>query len=409
MAPPAISARASSATSTSSCSKRAEARRTSWYVLRLLRPCAAHARASICASRRSLARSHLFPLFASHRPPRKFCLLRQHGCGKACHWHSVQIRSHSPPRRHQPRRRPSVVVAGYGRLRDEHAAHGLTTSPTPDMIHDYVNAPSPQVIDGDYLFHPKFNLKRVVESAMVRGKDTLTWLHLEDAASQPEHSIVEFAGAITVNPKVTLKRIFLVARDVPMVDGRCVCHTTCRTSPVSDDAAACVVRACRLRVCCRTQHRAQRRPWRRGPLCWCSRRARCRYYRTSSPHAAPSAPWTRPPRCSRGCPPSSPCTPSTLGERPSGFPPPPLPGDLRQTVNHGDTRMCWTLTQARGSTRTPRVTKEGARATRGVFPSQPLLRRQDGRELPVRGQLVRLLQPPGDEGWHGTGTRPSPH
>lgn len=79
------------------------------------------------------------------------------------------------------------------------------------MTHDDVNWPPPQVIDGDYLFHPKFNLKRVVESALVRGKDTLTWLHLQDAASQPEHSIVEFGGPITVNPKVALRRMFLVA------------------------------------------------------------------------------------------------------------------------------------------------------------------------------------------------------
>jgi hypothetical protein len=71
------------------------------------------------------------------------------------------------------------------------------------------------VIDGDYLFHPKFNLKRVVESAMVRGKDTLTWLHLEDAATQPEHTIVEFAGAITVNPKVSNNACSSCASVVP--------------------------------------------------------------------------------------------------------------------------------------------------------------------------------------------------
>ena len=59
------------------------------------------------------------------------------------------------------------------------------------------------MIDGDYLFHPKFNLKRVVESAMVRGKDTLAWLHLNDGAAQSEHNIVEFASTtVTVNPKV---------------------------------------------------------------------------------------------------------------------------------------------------------------------------------------------------------------
>lgn len=46
----------------------------------------------------------------------------------------------------------------------------------------------------------------------------------------------------------------------------------------------------------------------------------------------------------------------------------PLRCDFRQTVKHGEMRMSWT----HGSSR---VTKDRARATRGVVASQPLLRR----------------------------------
>mmetsp|Transcript_23750 Transcript_23750/g.32698 ORF Transcript_23750/g.32698 Transcript_23750/m.32698 type:complete len:458 (-) Transcript_23750:157-1530(-) len=57
------------------------------------------------------------------------------------------------------------------------------------------------VVEGDYLFHPSFNLQRIVEHAIVRGKDTVTYLNLKDAEHRPHHKMIEFATEGS-NPKV---------------------------------------------------------------------------------------------------------------------------------------------------------------------------------------------------------------
>uniref|UniRef100_A0A7S0RUM4 Uncharacterized protein n=1 Tax=Pyramimonas obovata TaxID=1411642 RepID=A0A7S0RUM4_9CHLO len=63
------------------------------------------------------------------------------------------------------------------------------------------------VIECDYLFHPAFNLQRVVEHSLMRGKDTITFLNLADEQNQSQHNIVEFASHGT-NPKVSCIKPF---------------------------------------------------------------------------------------------------------------------------------------------------------------------------------------------------------
>ena len=64
------------------------------------------------------------------------------------------------------------------------------------------------VIDGDYIPEPDFNLNRIVEHAVVRSKDTLTYVTLapEMGANVSDHTILDLernpGGHVTSNPEV---------------------------------------------------------------------------------------------------------------------------------------------------------------------------------------------------------------
>mmetsp|Transcript_14019 Transcript_14019/g.16985 ORF Transcript_14019/g.16985 Transcript_14019/m.16985 type:complete len:512 (+) Transcript_14019:62-1597(+) len=58
------------------------------------------------------------------------------------------------------------------------------------------------VIDCDYLFHPSFNLQRIIEHATIRGKDTVTYVNLKDESQLSNHVALELADD-TTNPKVS--------------------------------------------------------------------------------------------------------------------------------------------------------------------------------------------------------------